>query len=164
MNDLPDALDRLHRRVDFLNNQLTDEQAENVRLADELGMLKRDQLTATEDTSKIPEPAELCELPGSRFACMKFQRKPESEPAGKARFFRESHYGNLWCYPHGDATNFFFGVGGKVSYPSDSSLENTLHYVKNGSRQEITEAEALAELADWPKGLAKLRELIGEER
>ena len=113
-------------------------------------------------------------------ACMNIQRKTpessdsarnpsgnmevavESKPVGKARFFRDDT--QLWVYPVGDNTGWWFSLASRRIERSITHFHGDEHE-SLWSRKEITEAQALAILAkaDWPEGLAKLRELATTE-
>lgn len=90
-------------------------------------------------------------------ACMKLQRKPaECEPEVKTRFFRAADRpGEVWIYlPDGIMWHLFE----PEIMESSNSLRDVVEF-----GEEIFEAEAIYILsaADWPKGVAALRELIG---
>lgn len=94
-------------------------------------------------------------------ACMKIQRKPaESEPETKARFFRSLE--ELWVYPAGDDIGWWFDVSVKEIERSETPLSESEENV-DGIVKGLSFDEAIAILteADWPEGLAELRELIG---
>lgn len=91
-------------------------------------------------------------------ACMKIQRKPEPEP--KARFFR-CHL-ELWVYPAGDNIGWWLNRSSKEIERSETPLDESIELLDGVN--EISDAEALAILteADWPEGVAKLREMVGK--
>lgn len=90
-------------------------------------------------------------------ACVKIQRKP-AEPEVKARFFR-GETGAMWVYPK-EGQAWFFSGNHRDHWKTDNSPPQGV-----GLRVEITYDQALAILteADWPEGLDKLREMVGEK-
>ena len=88
-------------------------------------------------------------------ACVKFQRK--AEPEAKARCFRHPGDG-VWIYPQAGTAHCLWLPEHQINVALNDLESTAMLY------EEITIDQALAILteADWPEGLAKAREMVGE--
>ena len=122
--------------------------------------IQRKPPESSEETGSLAEEIRLTGLAIKRTAAKK-KAESESEPVGKARFFRDTLGQNVkhdpvWCMLSEEEGMYF---NGRCSTERSNFTVNEL--TDRNDVKQITEAQAFAELADWPEGEAKLRELIG---
>ena len=117
-----------------------------------------DTITEAEAMAEVADRPEVLE----KLRAFVVAARKEPKPAGKARFFLSDYH--LWVYPVGCKSGIVFAYRGPLAITNSSSLLSDL-FADNTIRQvtDITAVRVIAK-ADWPEGLAKLKELIGGDK
>ena len=117
--------------------------------------IQRKPPESSEETGSLAEEIRLTGLAIKRTAAKK-KAESESEPVGKARFFR--HELALWCYIA--EQGWHFSLVHRTIMTSSQSIEYT-RSLSGVSPVTRNKAIAILAKAGWPEGLAKLQEVIG---